>query len=139
MTDRFSAEAALAPLKDFQRTTADHVFQRLYGSADPVRRFLIADEVGLGKTLVARGVIAQTLEHLQDVVDQVNVIYVCSNAQIARQNIRRLRIEQQSQFELAERITMLPATAHRLADNPVNLISFTPGTSFELKRGTGIA
>lgn len=139
MTERFNADAALAPLKDFQRATADHVFHRLYGDDDPVRRFLIADEVGLGKTLVARGVIAQALEHLQDVVDQVNVIYVCSNAQIARQNIRRLRIEQQSQFELAERITMLPATAHRLADNPVNLISFTPGTSFELKRGTGIA
>lgn len=134
----FTADAALAPLKDFQLATAEHVFSRLYTAPDPVRRFLIADEVGLGKTLVARGVIAKTIEHLQE-QPQVNIVYVCSNALIARQNLQRLRVGQQEQFELAERITMLPATAHHLSANRINLVSFTPGTSFELKRGTGKA
>ena len=32
--------------------------------ADGTSRFLVADEVGLGKTLVARGLIAKTIEHL---------------------------------------------------------------------------
>lgn len=136
---RFVAEPALAPLKDFQRATADYVFRRLYRDQDAVRRFLIADEVGLGKTLVARGVIARTIEHLQDVVERVDIVYVCSNALIARQNLQRLRVEHRGHFELADRITMLPATAHRLTANRINLISFTPGTSFELKRGTGQA
>ena len=32
---------------------------------DRTRQFLVADEVGLGKTMVARGVIARTIELLQ--------------------------------------------------------------------------
>ena len=51
-----------AGLKDFQRATVDYVFERLYGDRDPVWRFLVADEVGLGKTLVAKGLIARTIE-----------------------------------------------------------------------------
>ena len=69
--------------------TVEYVFQRLYGS-ESTSRFLVADEVGLGKTLVARGIIAKTLEHLQDKVDRVDVIYICSNAAIATQNVNRL-------------------------------------------------
>ena len=46
--ERFRADAALAPLKVFQRRTVDYVFDRLYGEDDPVRQFLVADEVGLG-------------------------------------------------------------------------------------------
>ena len=56
--------SVMTQLKDFQRDTVDYVFDRLYGADDAVRRFLVADEVGLGKTLVARGVIAMALEHL---------------------------------------------------------------------------
>ncbi|MBN2596188.1 MAG: hypothetical protein JXR82_05310 [Marinifilaceae bacterium] len=44
-------------LKDFQIATVDYVFQRFTDSENPCNRFLIADEVGLGKTLVARGII----------------------------------------------------------------------------------
>ena len=51
--ERFRAETALAPLKVFQRRTVDYVFDRLYGQDDPVRQFLVADEVGLGKTIEA--------------------------------------------------------------------------------------
>jgi len=85
-SNRFLSALALAGLKDFQRKTVEYVFKRLYGN-DPTSRFLIADEVGLGKTLVARGIIAKTLEHLQDKVGRVDVIYICSNAAIATQNV----------------------------------------------------
>jgi hypothetical protein len=34
----------------------------MYLDESPALRFLVADEVGLGKTLVARGVIARALE-----------------------------------------------------------------------------
>ena len=43
---------------------------------------------GLGKTLVARGVIARTIDHLWEEVPRIDVIYICSNADIARQNIQ---------------------------------------------------
>jgi len=42
---------SLKGLKDFQGRTVDYVFDRMYGDSKPARRFLIADEVGLGKTL----------------------------------------------------------------------------------------
>lgn len=60
MSTRPDTSSALAGLKDFQRATVDYVFDRFYGP-DPTRRFLVADEVGLGKTLVARGVLREQL------------------------------------------------------------------------------
>lgn len=136
---RYEAAPALAALKDFQRTTAEYVYARLYEDAAPARRFLIADEVGLGKTLVARGVIAKAIEHLQDVVERVDVIYICSNALIARQNLRRLGAGTPTDYDPPDRITMLPATAHELAKNRINFVAFTPGTSLELTAGSGKA
>lgn len=62
--DRPNTPVILDSLKDFQRSTVEYVFQRLYVDEDCTRRFLVADEVGLGKTLVARGVIAKAIDHL---------------------------------------------------------------------------
>jgi len=62
--DRFDPEEALRPLKAFQRRTVSYVFNRFYQDAQTTRQFLVADEVGLGKTMVARGVIARAIEHL---------------------------------------------------------------------------
>lgn len=132
------ARHVLDGLKDFQRQTVDYVFHRLYTAEDATRRFLIADEVGLGKTLVARGVIARALEHLWGKVERLDVVYICSNADIARQNINRLNLTGQPDFALASRITLLPIQMRDLNDK-LNFISFTPGTSFDLKSGMGMA
>ena len=71
-----SAEVVLGGLKDFQKRTAEYAFQRLFKAADSTRRFLIADEVGLGKTLVAGGVIGLAVEHLRALdIPRVDVIY----------------------------------------------------------------
>ena len=129
-----------AGLKDFQRDTVEYVFDRLYGSgADSTTRFLVADEVGLGKTLVARGLIAKTIEHLHKDVRRIDVIYVCSNSEIARQNIQRLNVTGKDDFVLASRITLLPRVLHQLTRNRLNFVSFTPGTSLDLKSSGGIA
>lgn len=85
MTDRFRADDALRPLKAFQRKTVDYVAKRLLSDPDAVRHFLVADEVGLGKTMVARGVIARTIEALQDSVPRIDIVYICSNGAIAKQ------------------------------------------------------
>lgn len=131
-------QAILGGLKDFQRDTVEYVFRRMYTDPDQTRRFLIADEVGLGKTLVARGLIAHALNHLWDEVERLDIVYICSNADIARQNINRLNITGQQDFSLASRITLLPITLHSLARNKVNFVSFTPGTSFNLGGTLGL-
>lgn len=134
--DRFSAAPILSRLKDFQQRTVDYVFERLYGP-DSVRCFLVADEVGLGKTLVARGVIARAIEHLQDTVGRIDIIYVCSNATIASQNINRLNVSGNGGFAMATRLTFLPMQVEKLAENHINFVSFTPGTALDLKGRSG--
>ena len=57
--------AVLASLKPFQRHTVEYVYRRMYKDSSPAMKFLIADEVGLGKTLVAKGIIAKTIEKMQ--------------------------------------------------------------------------
>lgn len=135
--DRPDTAKILAHLKDFQRDTVEYVFQRLYRDDDCTRRFLIADEVGLGKTLVARGIIAKTIDHLWDHTRRIDVVYVCSNADIARQNINRLNVTGHDDFCLSSRITLLPLNLADMQRRRVNFVSFTPGTSFELSRGAG--
>ena len=140
MSTRPDTSSALAGLKDFQRATVDYVFDRFYGS-DPTRRFLVADEVGLGKTLVARGVIARTIDHLWNEVSamkrRIDVIYICSNADIARQNIDRLKIPGCEEAAQATRLTLLPLQMHDLRRHRVNFVALTPATSFEQTGGGG--
>ncbi len=141
MNTRPDTASALAGLKDFQRATVAYVFERFYGS-DPTRRFLVADEAGLGKTLVARGVIARTIDHLWQTSDRpINIVYICSNADIARQNIARLRIPGCSSVAQATRLTLLPIRMPD-ADRPsvphqLILTALTPSTSFDHTNGGG--
>lgn len=136
--NRFVAAPVLAQLKDFQRQTVDYVFKRLFGP-DSTSRFLVADEAGLGKTMVARGVIARAIEHLQDKVSRIDIIYVCSNAAIATQNIRRLSINENNNFTLPTRLTLLPLQIKELSANRINFISMTPATALELHGRGGIS
>jgi hypothetical protein len=124
-------QATLASLKDFQRATAEYAFERLWLAEDQVKKFLVADEVGLGKTMVAKGVIAKTVDHLWETVERIDVVYICSNAQIARQNLGRLNVVGGSEVRHADRLTLLPKVIRNLRENRVNFVSFTPGTSFQ--------
>ena len=129
-SEAINTERILSGLKNFQRKSVGYVYERLYGQG-ATRRFLLADEVGLGKTLVARGVIAKAIERLREGgKKRIDVIYICSNADIARQNISRLNVIGKPDFQFASRITLLPQQVQELAANELNFISFTPQTSF---------
>ena len=138
--DEQSLDQALAPLKPFQRRTVDLAFERLFGSEDGSCRFLVADEAGLGKTLVARGVIAKTIHHLWDSVERIDIVYICSNQRIAHSNLSKLGVGPQTSKALATRLTLLvrEMANSNLSQNKVNLVSFTPGTSFNLRSQGGI-
>ena len=142
---RPDVEEVLEPLKPFQRRTVDHAFERLFLASDSTARFLVADEVGLGKTLVARGVIARAIDHLWDDVKRIDVIYICSNGSIARANLSKLHvgIGEERSLALATRLTMLATELAPgdggcgLSDGKVNFVSFTPGTSFSMGHSSG--
>lgn len=138
----YRANDHLELLKPFQRATVDYVFQRLFTDASPTRQFLVADEVGLGKTMVARGVIAKTIEQLTGKVDRIDVVYICSNQAIAEQNIKSLNVIGSTTKPLNTRLTLLPLEIELeggIASRPINLISLTPGTALDLKSSLGTA
>ncbi|WP_062287467.1 helicase-related protein [Demequina phytophila] len=123
-------EKILASLKDFQRDTVDYAFRRLWTDDDWTKRFLVADEVGLGKTMVAKGVIAKTVDYLWDKEERIDIVYICSNSQVARQNLSRLNVVGGAEMRHADRLTLLPSVIRELRGQKINFVSFTPGTSF---------
>lgn len=135
--ERPDVDRILSGLKDFQRETVDYVFRRMYVDADRTHRFLLADEVGLGKTLIAKGVIARTVDQLWDTVKRIDVVYICSSGDIARQNVNKLNITGRKEWALASRVTMLPTQLRDIQKRKVNFIAFTPGTTFKLSSSGG--
>ena len=135
-------EAVLADLKDFQRRTAVYAFKQMFSGENPAIRFLVADEVGLGKTHVAKGVIAQAIDHLQRTGDKrQDIIYVCSNAAIAHQNLRKLAPPDIAPLKEVDRLTMLPLVELNEGDDSctgVNLLPITPSTSLKFGHRTGM-
>jgi len=141
-TEPFRAASALGSLKAFQRRTVDYVFDRFYDPENPAFQFLVADEVGLGKTMVARGVIAKAIEHLWNKTDRIDILYICSNQAIAAQNLSRLNVLGRQALALPTRMTLVPLQMRgerSLSANKVNFISLTPGTTFDLRSSTGVA
>lgn len=128
-------DAAMGTLRGFQRTTVKHVVEHLLDK-DGSRRFLVADEVGLGKTLVARGVIAEFVHRHWEEVGRLDIIYLCSNAALARENVRKLRIggDEVGKVIEATRFTLMPTLRDQLHPR-LNFISLTPGTAMRTTGG----
>ena len=134
-------------VKDFQCATANrilHIYKELGH-----RRVLLADEVGLGKTFVAKQVINLVREwHKQKKDDFFKVVYICSNANIADQNIEKLGVE--NRMSISEsRLSMQHlyiksaekqiAEQHEKGEMPESIIPLTPSTSFRFYSAQGTA
>lgn len=142
MNQRPDIDTILSGLKPFQRATVDHTFSRLWTDPDAVDRFLVADEVGLGKTMIAKGVAARAIDLLWSQragTDQpITIVYICSNRQIAQQNLSRLaQLTGGEVQDSADRLTMLPLMMNTSASRPVQVIAFTPGTSLNFGTSAG--
>lgn len=112
------------------------------------RRVLLSDEVGLGKTIVSKGVI-QAVGELSDEYgiwddNTYRVVYICSNANIVKQNTENLGIEDvmnidesrlsMQHFIVAKKVKELQKSKK---SKPRILIPLTPGTSFNLQTSAG--
>lgn len=133
----------MSGLKDFQRATVERVAW-LFDHGQ--NRVLVSDEVGLGKTLVARGVVAKTAQMRKRAGDKLfKVVYVCSNAAIAQQNLSKLRLTHELQADSANtsRLSMQHLSIFRQEHDPalleryIQLIPLTPDTSFRMTGGAG--
>ena len=137
-------QETLDGLKDFQAKTVDYVFDQLY--ANGRSKMLIADEVGLGKTIVAKGIIAKAFGQFTPTpVKRVfNVIYICSNQALARQNLKKLNFSGDNRAidytEDDDRLTGLAyVSAKEELQFPFRIKAFTPATSFDDKTHAGKA
>lgn len=127
-------------LKDFQRASVENVFAKLYKEGK--KRFLIADEVGLGKTIVAKGLIAKAMErHLKsNRKDQpFRIIYICSNQALTGQNLKKLNIFKKKEFLETDKGRLIFQAFKPKNTGIFQVSSLTPSTSFRLIKGTGIA
>ena len=130
----------MSQLRDFQKVTVDYLVKRMYEEGQ--NRMLVADEVGLGKTWIAKGVIAQAYkrwsEDKNNADKHFNVFYICSNQQFFDQNLKKVNFTKDSQciIKAINRISMLAMKPNK--NVPIHIYSLTPDTSFRAKSSQGI-
>lgn len=117
-----------AKSKPFQTATAQAATAALSGG-NLLRRFLVADEVGLGKTVVAR----DTLAALASKPRKFTVYYITSGLKVADQNkvelLRFLNKEgAKDALSVVDRVGLIPFEKKR--KGKLRLYAFTPTTSF---------
>lgn len=145
--DRNELEAyldeAIKQLKDFQTASVDAIYHGLYEEDRP--RMLLADEVGLGKTVVARGLIARLVKERIAAGKRrpLKVTYICSNQVIAGENLRKLnpfprKVGMKAPISRIAYLAYEPLTpSTKVQQNLLELNTLTPATSFEAGRGAG--
>ena len=116
----------MTTLAEFQRRTVQVALERL--EADGPRRFLVADEVGLGKTIIARAV----AEGLRRSRDKLNVMYLCPSLEIVGQNrskfVSLTGIEEKQYSPGEDRLALVPGSPPDEGEG-FRIHTFTPETS----------
>lgn len=116
--------------KGFQIRSAAWIDFRLFEASDAGNRFLLADEVGLGKTVVA----AEVIRHLHQRRGRRStiIVYMCSNMHLSQQNAGRLG----GHVHPIDRFGMLPALPLPRRPGEATVVPVTFNTSAS-PRGRG--
>jgi hypothetical protein len=113
-------------LAAFQKCTVE-VARHTLESNGP-RRFLVADEVGLGKTVIAREIAKELRENLK----RMNVMYICPSLEIAGQNrskfVSLTGIDEKDYDPGEDRLALVPGALPN-EGNGFRIFAFTPETS----------
>ena len=129
-------------LKDFQKDTVNRIDELFRNNQN---RVLVADEVGMGKTMIAKGTIAKVAKiRLEEEDSLFKVIYICSNQAIAKQNIKTLDIlntkpvVEDTRLSMQHLQVMKQENSEDVLNNYIQLIPLTPGTSFDTNGGGNV-
>ena len=119
----------MSEAKAFQIATVQAALKAFRGRK--LRRFLVADEVGLGKTVVARDIVAALAGRAQG---QLVVYYIANGGAVASQNKARLvsflpEAEQLQATRTADRLALIAVTSPPKLSR-VAVYALTPETSF---------
>ena len=99
---------------------------------------MVADEVGLGKTIVAQQLVRRFIERNKD--EPAVVVYVCGSLPLASQNSKKLLEalddpeERKRARSRVDRLTMIPLTT-RPTSSRLHLYAITPTTSLPQLKG----
>jgi len=109
-------------LTEYQKKTVEHIVKQ-YNAGHTV--YLVADEVGLGKTFVAKGIIKK--------LKAKRVIYIASNREISRNNAQELAHGSQWIVDDIDRLSMLISTSRKFSSNKKDgcyILPLSPATTF---------
>jgi len=127
--------------KDFQQATVEKVIEAFRTT----NIYLVADEVGLGKTIVAKEIIRRMYHEHKSRKKPFHVIYICSNLVLADQNVRKLGPNpKEHSNEGIGRLLLLAKKwqtndSHKKNKKTYMVSTLTPSTSFQMKNSKGIA
>lgn len=141
-------ESTIDSLKDFQKATVVSVLNS-FNKPKHSNRVLVADEVGLGKTIVAKGIMAELLKdklHGNQSKKFLQVTYICSNLTLANENKKKLAVFHgdtenkyvaESSFGRLIELAIIKKTLEVDDNKLLEINSLTPSTSFNLTFGHG--
>lgn len=112
-------------LERFQRKTVEAAIKALTREGGS-RRFLVADEVGLGKTVSAKAIAAELQSRKKATL---NVVYLCPNLDIASQNLRKLRALEPDWPDPEDRLSLALREKPARQRFSFRIYSYTPDTS----------
>ena len=121
-------------LKPFQHASVEYVLEQMF--VEKRNKVLIADEVGLGKTIIAKGIVVKSMERLQSRNKPFHVVYICSNQTLASQNIKKLN-PLDSYPTVLNRLLFLAKMPIEDPNSLLKLSSLTPSTSFSVTNSIG--
>lgn len=112
-------------LERFQEKTVEAAVKALTATGGS-RRFLVADEVGLGKTVCAKAIAAELRRRRGGTL---NVVYMCPNLDIASQNLTKLASLQEDWAAPEDRLSLVLRDRPSTARSEFRIYSYTPETS----------
>ena len=128
-------------LSDVQQATVNYLYHRMYEEGQG--RMLVADEVGLGKTWIAKGLVAKAFNRWQESgchgKKSFNVFYICSNQQLAAQNLKKVNFTKDKRC-IVSQVNRISLLAYKPNNEDVKfcIYSLTPDTSFNEASTLGI-